>query len=121
MSELLTVYIDNVLIIRKEREFHQKHSRIVLDRLQDNQWYVSSGKCQTFSAKKLTIMVLMGKDGINVKQERFDVLQKGPCQNSVTDYQSFSESLDLFLHFVSKVCKDCSLLNEPFRKWLSRS
>ena len=45
------VYLDDILIFSKTRAEHEKHVRLVFDRLAANQFHVKRKKCELFLPK----------------------------------------------------------------------
>jgi hypothetical protein len=46
LDSFVVVFIDDIFIISKSDSDHEEHLRLVLQKLQDNQFYAKYGKCE---------------------------------------------------------------------------
>jgi hypothetical protein len=46
LDKFIMVFIDNILIFSKTEEEHEKHLRMVLEKLRSNQLYAKFSKCE---------------------------------------------------------------------------
>jgi hypothetical protein len=51
LDKFVVVFIDDILIFSKTEEEHEKHLRLVLEKLRSNQLYAKFGKCKFWLTK----------------------------------------------------------------------
>ena len=94
--------MDDVLIFSKDEESHLKHLEIVLKHLQEHELYVSPKKCEFMREEIDFIGFLVGKKGLRVNPEKFEVLKTWPKPETLTDGMSFVGLLQFFRTFIPK-------------------
>jgi hypothetical protein len=103
LDMFVVVFIDDILIFSKNEEEHDKHLRMVLHKLKDNQLYAKLNKCEFWLKEVSFLAHIISRVGISVEPSKVkDVLSWNTSQN-VLDIRSFigpaGYSLKDFLRF----------------------
>jgi hypothetical protein len=108
LDKFVVLFIDNILIFTKNEKEHDKHLRMVLQKLRENQLYAKLNKCE-FSLKEVSFLGhIISKGGISVDPSKVkDVLRWNTPQN-VLDIRSFLGLTGYYRRFIegfSKISK----------------
>jgi hypothetical protein len=89
LDKFVVVFIDDILIFSKTEEEHEKHLRLVLEKLGSNQLYAKFSKCEFWLTKVAFLGHVISAEGISVDPGKVrDVLNWMPPTN-VSENQSF--------------------------------
>jgi hypothetical protein len=96
----VVVFIDDIWIFSKNKEEHDEHLRLVLQKLRENQLYAKLNKCE-FWLKEISFLgQIVSKGGIYVDPSKVkDVLSWNTLQN-VSDIQSFPGLAGYYKSFI---------------------
>jgi hypothetical protein len=91
LDKFLVVFIDDILIFSKMEEEHEKHLRMVLEKLRSNQLYAKFSKCEFWLTKVAFLGHVIAAGGISVDPSKVkDVFNWMPPMNA-SEIQSFLE------------------------------
>lgn len=111
------VYLDDILVASSSHEEHDKHLRIVLERLRDNGLSINSEKC-TFGATEVQFLgYLVSKDGISPLPEKVQAIRDFPKPDTVEKMRRF---LGMVNHY-HRCIPRASRLQAPLNKFLINS
>jgi hypothetical protein len=89
LDKFVVVFIDDILIYSKTEEEHEKHLRLVLEKLRSNQLYAKFSKCEFWLTKVAFLGHVISVGGVLVHPGKVrDVLNRMPPMN-VSQIQSF--------------------------------
>jgi hypothetical protein len=118
LNKFVVVFIDNILIFFKNEDEHDKHLRMVLQKLRENQLYVKLNKCEFWLKEVLFLGHIVSEGGIFVDPSKFkDVLSWNAPQN-VLDIITFLGLVGYYIRFIegfSKISKPMTELLEKAR------
>jgi hypothetical protein len=108
LDKNVVVFIDDILIFSKNEEEYDKHLRLVLQKLRENQVYAKLSKCEFWLKEVSFLGHIISEGGIFVDPSKVkDVLSWNTPQN-ILDIRSFLVSADItedslkdFLQFLS--------------------
>jgi hypothetical protein len=66
LDKFVVVFIDNILIFSKTEEEHEKHLRMVLEKLRSNQLYAKFSKCEFLLTEVAFLRHVISAGGISV-------------------------------------------------------
>jgi hypothetical protein len=116
IGSFVVVYFDDILIYSKSKEEHLKYVRLVLQVLQENQLYINLKKC-TFSTNKLLFLgFVIGKDGIQVDEEKVRAIRDWSAPKLVTEIRSFHGLATFYRRFI----RDFSTITAPITECLKK-
>jgi hypothetical protein len=89
LDKFVVVFIDDILIFSKTEEEHEKHLRMVLEKLRSNQLYTKFSKCEFWLTEVAFLGHVISTTGILVDQSKVkDVLNWMPLTNA-SEIRSF--------------------------------
>jgi hypothetical protein len=89
LDKFVVVFIDDILIFSKIEEEHEKHLRLVLEKLRSNQLYAKFSKCEFWLTEVTLLGHVISAGGVSVDPSKVkDVLNWMPPTN-VLEIQSF--------------------------------
>jgi hypothetical protein len=89
LDKFVVVFIDDILIFSKTEEEHEKHLRLVLEKLRSNQLYAKFSKCEFWLTKVAFLGHVISTGGVSVDLHKVkDVLNWMPPTN-VSKIRSF--------------------------------
>jgi hypothetical protein len=89
LDKFIVVFIDDTLIFSKMEEEHEKHLRLVLEKLRSNQLYAKFSKCEFWITKVTFLRHVISAGGVLVDPGKVrDVLNWMPPTN-VSEIRSF--------------------------------
>jgi hypothetical protein len=89
LDKFVVVFIDDILIFSKMEEEHEKHLRLVLEKLRSSQLYTKFSKCEFWLTEVAFLGHVISAGGVSVDPDKVrDVLDWMPPRN-VLEVQSF--------------------------------
>jgi hypothetical protein len=89
LDKFVIVFIDDILIFSKTEEEHEKHLRLVLEKLRSNQLYAKFSKCEFWLTEVGFLGHVISAGGVSVDPDKVrDILNWMPPTN-VSEIQSF--------------------------------
>jgi hypothetical protein len=89
LDKFVVVFINDILIFSKTEEEHEKHLRLVLEKLRSNQLYAKVCKCEFWLTKYAFLGHVISAGGVSVDPGKVrDILNWMPSTN-VSEIQSF--------------------------------
>jgi hypothetical protein len=83
LDKFVVVFIDDILIFSKTEEEHEKHLRIVLEKLRSNQLYAKFSKCEFWLTELAFLGHVISAGGVSVDLSKVkDVLNWVPPMNA---------------------------------------
>jgi hypothetical protein len=83
LDKFVVVFIDDILIFSKTEEEHEKHLRMVLEKLRSNQLYAKLSKCEIWLTEVAFLGHVISTGGISVDPSKVrDVLNWMPPMNA---------------------------------------
>ena len=70
LDNFVVVFIDDILIYSKTKEYHEEHLKIILQVLREHQLYAKFSKCDFFKDKIQYLGHVITKDGSQLIQIR---------------------------------------------------
>jgi hypothetical protein len=82
LVKFVVVFIDDILIFSKTEEEHEKHIRLVLEKLRSNQLYAKFSKCEFWLTKVAFLGHVISAGGVSLDPGKVrDVLNWMPPTN----------------------------------------
>jgi hypothetical protein len=117
LDKFVVVFIDDILIFSKTEEEHEKHIRLVLEKLRSNQLYAKFSKYEFWLTKVAFLGPVISTGGVSVDPGKVrDVLNWLPPTN-VSKIRSFLGPAGYYRRFI----KDFSKITKPMMKLLEKN
>jgi hypothetical protein len=96
LDKFVVVFIDDILVFSKTEEEHEKHLRLVLEKLQSNKLYAKFSKCEFWLTKVAILGHVISAGGVSVDLGKVkDVLNLMP-PTATSEIQSLSRFIKDF-------------------------
>jgi hypothetical protein len=112
----VVVYLDDILIFSQNPTDHEKHVRIVLERLRNNKLYCQPSKCSFFQQRIPYLGHLISAQGIEMDPAKVKVIVDWPKPECVRDIQSFLGFANYYRRFIPQFADIVLPLTELTRK-----
>jgi hypothetical protein len=117
LDKFVVVFINDILIFSKTKEDHEKHLRMVLDKLRSNQLYTKFSKCEFWLTEVAFLGHVISAGGISVDPSKVkDVLNWMPLTNA-SEIRSFLGLASYYRRFI----KDFSKIAKPMTRLLEKN
>jgi hypothetical protein len=117
LDKFVLVFIDDILIFSKTEEEHEKHLRMVLEKLRSNQLYAKFSKCEFWLMEAAFLGHVISAGGISVDPSKVkDVLNWMPPTNA-SEIRSFLGLAGYYRWFI----KDFSKIAKPMTRLLEKN
>eukprot|EP00798_Chlamydomonas_sp_ICE-L_P000407 gene407-biopygen138 len=78
IGKFVVIYLDDILIFSSNDDEHEKHLRIVLQRLEDNHLFIKREKCSFFQPEVKYLGHVLSGDGIRVNETKVKAVAAWP-------------------------------------------
>jgi hypothetical protein len=117
LDKFVVVFIDDILIFSKMKEEHEKHLRMVLEKLRSNQLYAKFSKCEFWLTEVGFLGHVISAGGISIDPSKvMDVLNLMPLMNA-SEIQSFLGLAGYYRRFIT----DFSKIAKPMTRLLEKN
>jgi hypothetical protein len=117
LHKFVVVFIDEILIFSKMEEEHEKHLRMVLEKLRSNQLYAKFSKCEFWLTEVTFLGHVISAGGVSIYPSKVkDVLNWVPPTNA-SEIQSFLGLAGYYRRFI----KDFSKIAKPMTRLLEKN
>jgi hypothetical protein len=117
LDKFVVVFINAILVFSKMEEEHEKHPRLVLEKLQSNKVYAKFSKCEFWLTKVAFVGHVISARRVSVDPGKVkDVLNWMP-PTTASDVQSFLGLAGYYCRFI----KDFSKIAKPMMKLLEKN
>jgi len=100
LDECVIVYLDDILVYSQTPEEHERHLRMVMDRLKENELYAKWSKCDFFVTEIEYLGHIVGPDGIKPNLKLVQAIQEFPQPKSLKELQSFLGLANFYRKFI---------------------
>jgi hypothetical protein len=99
-KSFVIMYLDDILIFRKNWEEHLKHIQQVLGTLQQYKLYANLEKCSFNMKQMLYLGYIMDEKGVHVDPTKIQIIHDWLALKTMTELQSFLGLANFFYMFV---------------------
>jgi hypothetical protein len=116
MDKFVVVFIDGILVFSKTEEEHEKHLRLVLEKLRSNKSYAKFSKCEFWLTKVAFFGHAISARGVSVDSGKVkDVLNWMP-PTTASEIQSFLGSVGYYRRFIEDFSKRAKSMTKLLKK-----
>ncbi|KAJ6798227.1 uncharacterized protein M6B38_214075 [Iris pallida] len=116
LDKFVIVFIDDILVYSKSEEEHEKHLRIVLQTLREEQLYAKLSKCEFWLDQIPFLGHIVSGEGISVDPKKVEAVKSWPTPKSVAEIRSFLGLAGYYRRFVENFSRIAEPLTRLTRK-----
>ncbi|KAL4281174.1 hypothetical protein GQ457_03G022010 [Hibiscus cannabinus] len=116
LDQFVVVFIDDILVYSRTEEDHDKHLRLVLQNLLENQLYAKLSKCEFWIREVVFLGHVVSFEGIRVDPKKVEAVVNWKQPKSVTEIRSFLGLAGYYQRFVSGFSKVAAPLTKLLQK-----
>ncbi|KAL4277816.1 hypothetical protein GQ457_03G008370 [Hibiscus cannabinus] len=116
LDRFVVVFIDDILVYSRTGEDHDRHLRLVLQTLLENQLYAKLSKCEFWIREVVFLGHVVSSEGIRVDPKKVEAIVNWKQPTSVTEIRSFLGLAGYYQRFVSGFSKVAAPLTKLLQK-----
>jgi hypothetical protein len=117
LDKFVVVFINDILIFFKTEEEHEKHLRMVLEKLRSNQLYAKFSKCEFWLIKVAFLGHVISAGGISVDPSKVKDVLNWMTPMNASEIRSFLGLAGYYRRFI----KDFSKIAKPMTRLLEKN
>jgi hypothetical protein len=117
LDKFVMVFINDILIFSKMDKEHEKHLRMVLEKLRSNQLYVKFGKCEFWLTEVTFLGHVISAGGVSVDPSKVKGVLNWIPPTNVSEIWSFLGLAGYYRRFI----KDFSKIAKPMTRLLEKN
>jgi hypothetical protein len=121
LDKFVVVFINDILVYSRNEEEHERHLRLVLQKLRDNQLYAKLSKCEFWLKEVSFLGHLITGGGIAVDPGKVRDLLNWELPTTISEIRSFLGLAGYYRRFIggfSKMVKPLTSLLEKDKKFI---
>ncbi|WRX12993.1 Reverse transcriptase domain - like 10 [Theobroma cacao] len=112
LDKFVIVFIDDILVYSRDNDEHANHLRIVLQTLQERQFYAKFSKCEFWLQEVVFLGHVVSGAGIYVDPKKIEAILQWKQPKTVTKICSFLELTGYYQSDASKLGLGCVLMQD---------
>ncbi|KAH7621059.1 putative Transposon Tf2-9 polyprotein [Nannochloris sp. 'desiccata'] len=112
LYDFVLVYLDDILIFSENEEEHNKHLKLVLDKLAEHQLVAKLSKCSFFKSEVEYLGFVVSADGVKMAEDKIQAVLEWPKPQDVRDVRGFLGLTGFYRHFIRNYAHIAAPLNE---------
>lgn len=112
LNIFVLAFLDDIMVFSKTLEEHEKHLRVVLQRLRDRRLFIKLSKCAFFRQEVEFLGHRVGRQGTRMMQDKLDAILKWPEPKSKKEVEQFLGLAGYYRRFIAHFSKIASPLSE---------
>jgi hypothetical protein len=116
LDKFVVVFIDDILILSKNEEEHDKHLHLILQKLIENQLYVKLNKCEFWLKEALFLGHIISEGGISVDPSKANDILSWKIPQNVSNIRSFLGLVGYYRRFIEGFSKIFKPMTELLAK-----
>lgn len=100
LEEFVIIFIDDILVYSKDRESHQGHLRIVLEKLREQKVFAKLRKCSFWKRSIGFLGHIVSDQGVLVDPEKIKSIEDWPRPKNASEVRSFLGLAGYYRKFV---------------------
>jgi hypothetical protein len=117
LDKFVVVFIVDFLIFSKMEEEHERHLRLVLEKLRSNKLYAKFSKCEFWLTEVAFLRYVISTTGVSVDPSKVKDVLNGMPPTTASEIQSFLGLVGYYHRFI----KDFSEIAKPMTKLLEKN
>nr|GEY50863.1 putative reverse transcriptase domain-containing protein [Tanacetum cinerariifolium] len=120
LDEFVIVFIDDIFIYSKNKEDHEEHLKIILERLKNEKLYAKFSKCDFWLESVHFLGYVIESDGVHVDPAKVEAIQNWSAPTTPTEVRQFLGLAGYYQRFIegfSLIAKPLSKLTQKNKKY----
>jgi hypothetical protein len=120
LDKFVVVFIDDILFYYKSNEEHEKHLRLIMEKLQEHKLYAKFSKCEFWLSEVAFLGHIVSKEGIAVDPSKVTVVTEWEPPKHVREIRSFLGLAGYYRRIIenfSKIAKPMTVLLKKEKKF----
>jgi hypothetical protein len=105
LDRFVLVFIEDILVYSKNREYHEDHIILVLEVLRELQLYAKIRKCDFFHKQVHYLGHVISEEGVAIDPEKIRSIMEWPTPKDVSDIRSFMGLVGYYIRFIKGFSK----------------
>jgi hypothetical protein len=121
LDKFVLVFIDDILLYSRNKEEHEEHLRLVLQKVRENQLYAKLSKCEFWLSEVLFLGHVITDGGVAMDPGKVRDVLKWEPPTTVSEIRSFLGLAGYYRRFIeafSKIVKPLTLLLDKEKKFI---
>jgi hypothetical protein len=98
-------YMDDILVYSRTRTEHERHLRLILEKLREAGLHVKIEKCHFFQTEVKFLGLIVGTSGVRMDPEKIRTIVEWKQPRNVTDIKSFTGFAGFYRRFIKNFSK----------------
>jgi hypothetical protein len=116
LEKFFIVFLDDISVYSKTEEEHEKHLRMVLQVLREQQLYAKLRMCSFYQRQIHYLGHIISEEGIVVDSEKVEAIQEWPAPRNVVEVRSFMGLVGYYRRFIARFSKIAHSITSLQRK-----
>ena len=110
------MYLDDILIYSQTRKEHEKHIRLILQVLRENELYAKPSKCEFFKSEVTYLGFILGAEGTRMDPKKIKAVVDWQPPKTVSDVKSFTGLAGFYRRWIKDFLRILSPITALERK-----
>jgi hypothetical protein len=116
LDKFVVVFIDDILVYSKNNEEHEKHLRLIMEKLREHKLYAKFSKCEFWLSEVAFLGHIVSKEGIAVDPSKVTAVTEWDTPKNVREIQSFLGLAGYYRRFIENFSKLAKPMTELLKK-----
>jgi ribonuclease HI len=116
LHKFVIVFIDDILIYSKSNEEHEKHLRLIMQKLREHKHYSKFSKCEFWLSEVGFLGHIVSKEGIDVDSSKVTAVTEWEPPKNVGEIRSFLGLVGYYRRFIENFSKIAKPMTELLKK-----
>jgi hypothetical protein len=116
LDKFFVVFIDDILIYSKSNEEHEKHLRLIMEKLREHKLYAKFSICEFWLSEVAFLGHIVSKEGIAVDPSKVTAVTEWEPPKNVGEIRSFIGLAGYYRRFIKNFSKIATPMTELLKK-----
>jgi hypothetical protein len=116
LDKFVVVFIDDILVYSKKNEEHERHLRLIKEKLRENKFYAKFSKCEFWLSEVAFLGHIVSKKGFAVDPSKVTAVKEWEPPKNVGEIHSFLGLAGYYRRFIENFSKIAKPMTELLKK-----
>lgn len=112
LDDFVMIYLDDILVYSPDAEAHERHLRVVFDRLRQHRLYAKRKKCEFGKSRVRYLGHIVGSGELRVDPDKVAPVMDWPVPTSIKHVQQFLGFCNYYNRFVQQFAAHAAPLTD---------